>query len=145
MSIDVSAMQAVNLSNYSSSQAMSGTAGATSPTAHAADVSSFQQTFADARPADATGATQATQVNATSQDLDPGIRSILGQFDSLNGNASKLSQLADTVRASGDDLKPSQIIDMTLQAHELVFQAELTSNVANRSSEGVQQLFRQQS
>jgi hypothetical protein len=27
----------------------------------------------------------------------------------------------------------------------MVFQAELTSNVANRSSDGVQQLFRQQS
>lgn len=142
MSIDVSAMQFVNLSNYSSSQAMQGAGGtAASATAHASDVSSFRQTFADAKPVEASQTVTTPQVEGTS----PGIKSILGQFDSLNGNASKLTQLADEVRASGDDLKPSQIIDMTLQAHELVFQAELTSNVANRSSEGVQQLFRQQS
>lgn len=144
MSIDVASVQFVSLSNYTSTQAGSGNVTA-SATAHAADVSSFRQTFADARPAAATEAVQATQVNPASQDLSPGIKSLLGQFDSLNGRADKLSELANEVRASGEDLKPSQLIDMTLQAHELVFQAELTSNVANRSSEGVQQLFRQQS
>lgn len=144
MSIDVSSMQFVSLSNFSSTQAATG-GGAATATEHAADVSSFRQSFADARPADAAEVTQTAQVNPASQDLAPGVKSILGQFDSLNGNADKLSKLADEVRASGEDLKPSQLIDMTLQAHELVFQAELTSNVANRSAQGMQQLFRQQS
>lgn len=32
-----------------------------------------------------------------------------------------------------------------MQAHKFLFQSQLTSNVANRTSDGVQQLFRQQS
>jgi len=34
---------------------------------------------------------------------------------------------------------------MTMQCHQFLFQSQLTSNVANRTSDGVQQLFRQQS
>jgi hypothetical protein len=31
-----------------------------------------------------------------------------------------------------------------MQCQEFMFQAQLTSNIANRSADGVQQLFRQQ-
>jgi hypothetical protein len=41
-------------------------------------------------------------------------------------------------------MKPGDMLMMTMRAHEFLFHCELTSNVANRSSEGVQQLFREQ-
>lgn len=110
--------------------------------AHADDVAKFRQTFADAAP---TNAAQAEQVKPVPQELSPGFKAVLNQFDALNGRANELGRLSEAMKANGRDLSPSQVIDMTLKCHELVFQAELTSNVANRSSEGVQQLFRQQS
>ena len=33
---------------------------------------------------------------------------------------------------------------MTVKAHEFMFHCQLTANVANRTSDGLQQLFRQQ-
>jgi hypothetical protein len=110
--------------------------------AHVDDVAKFRQSFADAAPANAV---QAEQVKPVPQELSPGFKAVLNQFDSLNGRANELGRLSEAMKANGRDLSPSQVIDMTLKCHELVFQAELTSNVANRSSEGVQQLFRQQS
>ena len=43
------------------------------------------------------------------------------------------------------ELTPGQMMEMTMKCHQFLFQAELTSNVANRTSDGIQQLFRQQS
>ena len=108
--------------------------------AHADDVAKFRQSFAEAAPA-----VPEQAVTPVSHELSPAFQSVLGQFDALNGQAGKLSKLAEAMRTSARDLAPSQIIDMTMRCHELVFQAELTSTVANRSSDGVQQLFRQQS
>ncbi|MFC4763263.1 hypothetical protein [Dyella koreensis] len=110
--------------------------------AHVDDVAKFRQTFADAAPANAV---QGEQVTPVSHEMSAGFKAVLSQFDSLNGRANQLGRLSEAMKANGRDLSPSQVIDMTLKCHELVFQAELTSNVANRSSEGVQQLFRQQS
>jgi hypothetical protein len=42
-------------------------------------------------------------------------------------------------------MTPADMLAMTTQAYEFLFHCELTSNVANRTSEGVQQLFQQQS
>jgi hypothetical protein len=42
-------------------------------------------------------------------------------------------------------LKPSELMMLTMRSHEFLFHCELTANVANRSSDGMQQLFRQQS
>jgi hypothetical protein len=88
---------------------------------------------------------QAEQVAAVPQELSASIKAVLNQFDSLNGQTAQIGKLANEMSTSGKDLKPSEIIDMTMRCQEMVFQTELTSNVANRSSDGVQQLFRQQS
>ena len=128
--------QMVNVADFSATQAP-----ATAP-AHVDDIAKFRQSFADAAP---TNVAQAEQVAPVPQELSAGIKAVLNQFDSLNGHASQLGKMADAMRSSDRDLAPSQIIDMTMRCQEMVFQAELTSNVANRSSDGVQQLFRQQS
>ncbi|HEX7814091.1 hypothetical protein [Dyella sp.] len=135
--MNVTPTQMVNVGNF----APTTDATATAP-AHADDVAKFRQAFADAAPQNAE---QASQVKPVSDELSPSFKAVLSQFDSLNGHATKLGKIADAMRTSGRDLSPSQIIDMTMRCQELVFHAELTSNVANRSSDGVQQLFRQQS
>jgi hypothetical protein len=67
-----------------------------------------------------------------------GFRSVLQTLESLNGRA-------DTLGALGKDVsKPGDMLMLTMRAQEFLFHCELTSNVANRSSEGVQQLFREQ-
>ena len=43
------------------------------------------------------------------------------------------------------EVTPGQVIEMTMKSHHFLFQCEMTSNVANRTSDGIQQLFRQQS
>lgn len=115
---------------------------ATTAPAHADDIAKFKQSFADAAPANQV---QSEQVTPVTHELTAGFRAVLDQFDSLNGHAGKIGKMAEAMRSSGRDMAPSQIIDMTMQCQQMVFQAELTSNVANRSSDGVQQLFRQQS
>ena len=128
--------QMVNVADFAATQSP-----AAAP-AHVDDIAKFRQTLADAAPSNVA---QTEQVAPVPQELSAAVKAVLNQFDSLNGRTAQLGKLADTMRSSGRDLAPSQIIDMTMRCQEMVFQAELTSNVANRSSDGVQQLFRQQS
>lgn len=72
-------------------------------------------------------------------------RALLTAFDSINGGADSIKAIADKVGASGAEFTPSQMIQLTVECHEFMFKTQLTSNVANRTSDGIQQLFRQQS
>jgi hypothetical protein len=67
-----------------------------------------------------------------------GFRSVMATLESLNGRADVLGSLGKDVS------KPGDMLMLTVRAQEFLFHCELTSNVANRSSEGVQQLFREQ-
>jgi hypothetical protein len=70
-----------------------------------------------------------------------------GMFDALdqiNVQARSVSDYATTAEASGGQLTPGEIVQLTMKCQEFMFQCQLTSNIANRSSDGVQQLFRQQ-
>jgi hypothetical protein len=62
----------------------------------------------------------------------------------LNTGSTELAQQA-SLATEQKDLKPGDLMMLTVRSHEFLFQCELTSNVANRSSDGLQQLFRQQS
>ena len=132
--------QMVNVADFAGTQG--GGAATTPAPAHVDDVAKFRQSFADAAPSNVN---QTEQVAAVPQELSSSIKAVLNQFDSLNGQTAQIGKLANEMSASGKDLKPSEIINMTMRCQEMVFQTELTSNVANRSSDGVQQLFRQQS
>ena len=48
-------------------------------------------------------------------------------------------------QASGSEMTPGEVVDLTMKCHEFMFHCQLTSNIANRTSDGIQQLFRQQS
>lgn len=92
-------------------------------------------------------AAQPEQGNAVqpSQETGDGLRTMLAAFDRLNGGAEGVRELANKLAANPADASPSQIIQLTMASHQFMFQCELTSNVANRTSDGIQQLFRQQS
>lgn len=91
-------------------------------------------------------ATQTAEVGATQASKpSEGMRNVLAAFERLNGGADSIREMANKMAANPADASPSQIIQMTMQCHQFMFQCELTSNVANRTSDGIQQLFRQQS
>jgi hypothetical protein len=94
----------------------------------------------------AANGTQSAEVGApqAAQSSD-GMRNVLAAFERLNGGADSIREMANKLAANPADASPSQIIQMTMQCHQFMFQCELTSNVANRTSDGIQQLFRQQS
>jgi hypothetical protein len=86
---------------------------------------------------DATGATNPTNPSNDAM-------AILKPLLDLNSNSMQLADQAG-IAAGQKDLKPGELMMLTMRSHEFLFACELTSNVANRSSDGLQQLFRQQS
>lgn len=65
-------------------------------------------------------------------------------LDQVNSQAKSVSDYAQSAGASGGTLTPGEIVNLTMRCQEFMFQCQLTSNIANRSADGVQQLFRQQ-
>ena len=86
----------------------------------------------------------ANRIDATASDpAGGGLSSLLNPLFGLNSDSLRLTQQAD--RATQTEMKPSELMQFTMRSHEFLFHCELVSNVANRSSDGMQQLFRQQS
>lgn len=77
-------------------------------------------------------------------EMNPAVRDMLGTLDKVNGEAKSVADYAKSVQASGGEMTPGEIVQLTMKCQEFMFHCQLTSNIANRSSEGVQQLFRQQ-
>jgi len=71
--------------------------------------------------------------------------SVMRLLEGLNGRAESLGAAARHLEASQARMEPGELLKLTMLAHEFLFHCELTSNVANRTSDGVQQLFREQS
>jgi hypothetical protein len=77
-------------------------------------------------------------------DMNPAVRDMLGTLDKVNGEAKSVADYAKSIQASGGEMTPGEIVQLTMRCQEFMFHCQLTSNIANRSSDGVQQLFRQQ-
>ena len=120
---------------------------AAQPQASAIDVREFGQALersggvAGAQPDAAPGAVQ----DAAPAEQSSSAKMMVNAFDSLNGTAKNIEALSRSMSASATEMTPGQMLEMTMQCHQFLFQSQLTSNVANRTSDGVQQLFRQQS
>jgi hypothetical protein len=101
------------------------------------DVARFQEAYANAAPA---------QVAAppSIEPVSPGFQAVLQNFESLNGRVGNINEITANLEA-GAEPTPGEMMQLTVKCHEFLFHAEMTSNVANRTSDGVQQLFRQQS
>ncbi len=75
----------------------------------------------------------------------PALESMMQPFEHISTEAAELSRRADAAAASGHTMTPGEMIMLTVRCQEFMFHCQLTSNVANRTSDGLQQLFRQQS
>lgn len=77
-------------------------------------------------------------------DLPGPMKGMFKALDGINVQAKSVSDYARTAEATGGQLTPGEIVQLTMKCQEFMFQCQLTSNIANRSSDGVQQLFKQQ-
>lgn len=105
------------------------------PGASIGDVTAFQ------------GSLSAAGINATGAPdaLSPAIKAMFTQLEKVNGEAKSVSDYAANASANGADMTPGEVVQLTMKCHEFMFHCQLTSNIANRTSDGLQQLFRQQS
>ena len=71
-------------------------------------------------------------------------RSVLEPFERLNTEAAELAEFAARASEDGNGFTPGEIVSLTYKAQEFGFHSQLTSNIANRLADGIQQLFRQQ-
>ncbi|MBO9623392.1 MAG: hypothetical protein J7500_11845 [Sphingomonas sp.] len=76
--------------------------------------------------------------------IPPALKGMFNALDQVNVQARSVSRYAQAAEASGGQLTPGEMVQLTMKCSEFMFQAQLTSNIANRSSDGVQQLFKQQ-
>lgn len=74
----------------------------------------------------------------------PALRAVVDPLNRINSDALKLAEETGLMAGDGE-LTPGQMVMLTVRCHEFLFHCEMTSNVANRTSDGFQQLFRQQS
>ena len=80
-------------------------------------------------------------VGATSE----AARQLMRPFEHINGEAHRLSLDASAAKNAGREMTPSEVVMLTVRCQEFMFHCQLTSNIANRTSDGLSQLFRQQS
>ncbi|UZW60863.1 hypothetical protein [Lysobacter enzymogenes] len=119
---------------------------AQSPQASAYDIREFAAAFDRGSAPGAAGGVQAGGVaHAGAAEPSQGTRAVLAALDNLNGGAESIGQASQSISANAAELTPGEMIQMTMKCHQFMFTSQLTSNVANRTSDGIQQLFRQQS
>lgn len=88
---------------------------------------------------------QAQMKPAMPDALSPAIRGMFETLEKVNGEARTVSDFARSTSVGARDMTPGEIVQLTVQCQEFMFHCQLTSNIANRTSDGLQQLFRQQS
>jgi hypothetical protein len=139
MTIEVSALAALAPSAASGGTGSAGAVIAPAQVGYGvslSDLGGFQQALAgasarlEARPVAATG-------EASKQLMKP--------FEFINQEAVSISQEAKAADAGGGDMSPGDMVLLTMRSQEFMFHCQLMSNIANRTSDGLQQLFRQQS
>lgn len=108
------------------------------PGASLADMTGFQGALGAAgmQPAMSVGSPDA---------LAPAMKAMLGQIEKVNGEAKSVGEIARAAQAGGADMTPGEVVNLTMKCHEFMFHCQLSSSIANRTSDGIQQLFRQQS
>ncbi len=136
-------IEAIQVAAMDAAQSSPATSPAAQPQATAFDVHQFADAYAQGG-APATGGPRAVADVASTQQSE-GMRAVLSAFENLNGGAENINSMSQVMSANSADLTPGAMLKMTMECHQFLFKAELTSNVANRTSDGVQQLFKQQS
>lgn len=76
--------------------------------------------------------------------LGPAVRSMLAGLQQVNREAKAVTGYAEAATRDGREMTPGEIVQLTMRCQEFMFHCQLSSNVANRTSDGLSQLFRQQ-
>jgi hypothetical protein len=111
------------------------------------DVAGFEQALERARGSAARGLPAApvtVTAAAHAESASPGMQALFRPLEQINGQAAQLSAQAQAAFDEGRALTPSEMVMLTVKCHEFMFHCQLTANAANRTSDGLQQLFRQQ-
>jgi hypothetical protein len=72
------------------------------------------------------------------------VRALFGPLDRINGSTDRMMAQSHQMLAESD-LRPGEMIKMMASVQQFMLECQLTSSVANRTSDGIQELFRQQS
>lgn len=113
------------------------------PNASIADITSFQSSMTSA--AGGMPSVGGVPNVGAPDELAPALKSMFTQLEKVNGEAKSVAEYANQASMKGADMTPGEVVNLTMKCHEFMFHCQLTSNIANRTSDGVQQLFRQQS
>ena len=105
------------------------------------DVTNFQGSLNAAGASPVNGVVSA----GAPPEISPAMKVMFNQLEKVNGEAKSVSDFATSAQASNANMTPGEIVQLTVRCQEFMFHCQLTSNIANRTSDGVQQLFRQQS
>lgn len=104
------------------------------------DLSGFQDALARAEAGGGAGVLNPQAVAAPNESM----QALFKPLERINAEAVSLHEHAEAAMATGNDMTPGEMVMLTVRAHEFLFHSQLTANVANRASDGLQQLFRQQ-
>jgi hypothetical protein len=69
---------------------------------------------------------------------------LMKPFEHINGEALRIADEAKVAQTKGQEMTPGDMMILTMRCQEFMFHCQLTSNIANRTSDGLQQLFKQQ-
>jgi hypothetical protein len=72
-------------------------------------------------------------------------KQLMKPFEHINSEAQRLSLDAKATNNADRSMTPSEMVNLSVRCQEFSFHCQLMSNIANRTSDGLQQLFRQQS
>lgn len=72
------------------------------------------------------------------------VKAIAEPLSAMNAEARELADFAANALSSDNEMTPSEIVSLTVKSQEFMFHSQLTANIANRTSDGIQQLFKQQ-
>lgn len=103
------------------------------------DLSGFQDALSRAQLGES-NVLQPQQVKSSNEAM----QAIFRPLEDINAEAASLHEHAEAAMAAGTEMTPGEMVMLTVRAHEFLFHSQLTANVANRTSDGLQQLFRQQ-
>jgi CHAT domain-containing protein len=100
------------------------------------DLSGFNQAMVNA-----SGRIEARAVAEPSE----AVQAMFKPLEHINSEVANIAEHAEKASLAGNAMTPGEMIGMTVKVQEFMFHCQLTSNIANRSADGLQQLFRQQS
>lgn len=136
-------IEAIQVAVPDIAQATAAAPGAARPQATAIEVGQFSAAYANGGAA--AGGASTTPAAAQTQEPSEVARAVGEYFNKLNNGAEEVRDMAAKLSAADDQTRPSMMMQMTFASQMFLFKSELTSNIANRTSDGIQQLFRQQS